>query len=117
MKQVKLIKQFDWILLCWALGLGIVLSAIIEYAPFIHRASSVFVVLILVNGGYSIYQGVKTANAKLGRWRLFVFPIIYVIGVYLFLPRYTYYFGLVYLCVSYLSYAMTNENHKVTKNS
>ncbi|BAP85720.1 hypothetical protein LOOC260_111810 [Paucilactobacillus hokkaidonensis JCM 18461] len=117
MKQIKLVKQLDWPLLCWSIGLGIILSYIIEFAPFIHRASSVFVVLILVNGAYSIYQGIKTANAKLGRWRLFVFPICYLIGAYLVLPKYTYYFGLVYLCVSYLSYAMTNENHKITKRS
>lgn len=115
MKQIKLGKQFDWWLWCWAIGLGLVLTAIIEYAPFVHRASSVLVVLIIINGAYCIYQGIKTAKQKLGRWRLLVFPIGYFIGAYLFLPRYTYYFGLIYLCVSYLSYAMTNENDKIAK--
>lgn len=103
----KLWQTVDKPLFGWAIGLGIIMTALAEYAPFVHRVTDVIVLLILVNGGYAIYSGIRITKRQLGAWKLLIFPLCYLLGAYWFLPKYTYYFALVYLCVAYLSYSMT----------
>ncbi len=105
----KFWQTLDKSLFGWSIIIGIVLTALGEYAPFIHRVTSVILLLILINGGYAIYSGIRITKQRLGWWKLFVFPVCYLIGAYLYLPKYTYYFALVYLGVAYLSYSMTKQ--------
>ncbi|KRM12074.1 hypothetical protein ABTQ33_07225 [Paucilactobacillus suebicus] len=102
-------KRFDKKLFGWSVLVGIVLTAIGAYLPFVHRVTSVVLLMIIVNGGYSIYTGIRIAKKDLNWWELFLFPICYIIGAYIYLPHYTFYFTLVYLGIAYLSYSMSKQ--------
>ncbi|WP_225423482.1 hypothetical protein [Levilactobacillus suantsaii] len=63
--------------------------------------------LLILNGGVSIGLGHFVATRQRPWWLLLVFPVFYFIGASGFLPGYTRYFALVYLCLSYLAYGLT----------
>lgn len=63
--------------------------------------------LALVNGCLAIGLGRMIYRRSHPGWWLLIWPVVYLIGAYLFLPQYTIYFAVVYLCLSYLSYGLT----------
>lgn len=88
---------------------GIVLTLVVDKLPFVTRVVMVELVLILINGLFSIWTGYWIYKHQRNWGELFIFPILYFITAYLFMPRYTYYFALAYLALAYLSWAMHQQ--------
>ena len=76
-----------------------------------HRIAAYdgYIVLILINGIFSIWSGYWIYKHQRKWGELFIFPILYLITAYFFMPRYTYYFALAYLALAYLSWAMRQQ--------
>ncbi|MBD5806565.1 hypothetical protein EAI26_09285 [Lactobacillus sp. 0.1XD8-4] len=88
---------------------GMVLTLIIDKLPFVTRVAMVELILILVNGLFSIWTGYWIYKHQ-GKWlELFIFPFFYFITAYFFMPRYTYYFALAYLALAYLSWSLRQQ--------
>ena len=83
--------------------IGIVLTLVVT------RVVMVEIVLILINGIFSIWSGYWIYKHQRKWGELFIFPILYLITAYFFMPRYTYYFALAYLALAYLSWAMRQQ--------
>ena len=88
---------------------GIVLTLVVDKLPFVTRVAMVELVLILINGLFSIWTGYWIYKHQQNWGELFIFPILYFITAYFFMPRYTYYFALAYLALAYLSWAMHQQ--------
>ncbi|MFC6288669.1 hypothetical protein [Levilactobacillus angrenensis] len=63
--------------------------------------------LVLINGCLAIGVGRVIARKLQPGWWLLIWPVIYCVGAWWFLPRYTRYFAIVYVCLSYLAYGLT----------
>ncbi|WP_251546841.1 hypothetical protein [Limosilactobacillus caecicola] len=99
-------RKIDWKFLLACLVIGVVLTALFAKLPFISRVTMMWLDLIIINGGFSIWLG-RHYSEEAGAWKkLFVFPILYLIGGYFFTPHYMWYFALIYLGVSYLAWSM-----------
>lgn len=99
-------KKMGW--RYWIVGLvvGVVfpaLAAWIQLSP-VWRFGGL---LVVINGSLALVLGRLIAKRQRSAWLLFSLPVGYLIGAYAFLPHYTQYFSLVYLCVSYLAYGLT----------
>ncbi|CAJ1227615.1 hypothetical protein LZY01_01800 [Levilactobacillus zymae] len=92
----------------WLTGLimGIVLPALATLLN-ISTVMRFGGLLLVINGGVAIAVGRLVALKARPMWLLLVLPALYLVGAYGFLPAYTRYFALVYLCVSYLAYGLT----------
>lgn len=112
MKVMKKVWQrLDKRLWLASILVGMVLTLVVDQLPFVTRVLMVELVLILVNGLFSIWTG-KRIYRRAGKWyELFVFPVLYFITAYFFLPRYTYYFALVYLGLAYLSWSLRQQKN------
>ncbi|WP_373842171.1 hypothetical protein [Limosilactobacillus sp.] len=97
----------------WLWGLSIVFGMLVpvltDRLPFLTRVRWVEVVLLLINGIYSIWLGRYIARKQLTGWLLLVFPILFLIAAYFFMPHYTYYLAPAYWAVSYLAYSMRQQ--------
>ncbi|KEK13839.1 hypothetical protein HF82_00730 [Limosilactobacillus reuteri] len=89
--------------------IGLVLTLVVDKLPFLTRVVMVEIVLILINGIFSIWSGYWIYKHQRKWGELFIFPILYLITAYFFMPRYTYYFALAYLALAYLSWAMRQQ--------
>lgn len=87
--------------------MGIILPFILH----ITNASHVFIdlwFLMIINTLTAIILG-SLIKANRVHWALLLlFPLFFLFGVHLFLPRYAYYFVLVYLSTSYIAYGLTS---------
>lgn len=74
--------------------------------------------LLVINGGIAITIGRLIAKRRQPSWWLLIWPALYLVGAYLSLPQYTWYFALVYLCLSYLTAGLsaTPKIQSETKN-
>lgn len=96
----------------WLLSvlIGVGLTLILDKLPFITRVVMVEFSLILINGFFSIWTGYWIYKHR-GKWfELFIFPLLYLITAYFFMPHYTYYFALAYLALAYLSWSLRQQN-------
>lgn len=111
MEKLKQLWQVaDHKLLLSDLVLGLVINPIFLKQHFISRIQVVFWILLLVNGGYSIWAGRRMARLQVRGWQILVFPLFYLLGVHFFnIAHYTYYFALVYLGMIYLAKSLTND--------
>lgn len=103
MKAFK--SKIDWKIWGASLLLGLLLTASFAKLPFISRVTMMWLDLILINGGFCIWVG-RYFQKERRAWCLLIFPVIYLIGAYLFTPRYMWYFALIYLGISYLAWSM-----------
>lgn len=94
----------------WSILFGALLPVLTHRLPFFTRVLWVEVVLLLINCLFSIWIGGYIYRHQL-RWRtLFVFPVLFLLAAYFFLPHFTYYFAPAYWAISYLSWAVRQQN-------
>lgn len=101
----KLSSKIDWRLWLFSLLVGIVATALLAKLPFIRRTVLVGLFLTVLYNLFAIWCGLHLKSQRWG-WALLVFPVAYLIGAYFFAPRYTWYFALVYLGISYLAWSL-----------
>ncbi|GAA2848774.1 hypothetical protein [Pediococcus damnosus] len=88
-----------------------VLGIFLPFVLHITSASHVFIdlwFLIIINTLAAIILG-SLIKANRAHWLLiWLFPIFFMIGAYFFLPKYGYYFVIIYLTTSYIAYGLTS---------
>lgn len=67
--------------------------------------------LLLINGGLAIGLGRRIYQHAQPGWWLLIWPLTYFVGAIGWLPQYTWYLAIVYLCLSYVSYGLA-QTHK-----
>lgn len=95
----------------WGLGIlfGALLPVLTDRLPFLTRALWVELVLLLINGLFSIWIGGYIYRRHL-RWvNLFIFPLIFLAAAYFYMAHFTYYFAPAYWAISYLSWALRQQ--------
>jgi hypothetical protein len=106
-KTLKFFVQIKW--RYWVAG--VVLGVLLPFVLHITSAFHVFIdlwFLMIINTLAAIILG-SLIKANRVHWALlWLFPIFFLLGVYLFLPRYAYYFVIVYLSTSYIAYGLTS---------
>lgn len=93
--------------LLWGLGLvfGVLLPVLTYRLPILTRVLWIELILLLVNGVFSIWIGRYIKRHQL-RWAtLLIFPLLFLIAAYFFMPKFAYYFAPAYWAISYLSWA------------
>lgn len=75
--------------------------------PHIRRGQMVLLSWLLINGGFAIWVGIHVKQNGDRWWKLFVFPLIYLIIAFFYMPAYSMYLSPAYLALSYLSWAFT----------
>jgi len=111
MKFKQLTQMMDrstWIL---GAGLGFIVTWLAYTLPFINSVIRVGVIFIIVNIIACIWLGFHLSSHARG-WQLLVFPIWFLLAVFLFGARYTWYLPLVYLAISYLAWSMKRSQTK-----
>lgn len=95
----------------WGFGIlfGIILPLFSDKFRLIHRVWMVGFFLFLVNMLFSIWLGQYIKKNGLRWWNLLVFPVLYLFISYVFMPRYTVYFALFYLGVTYLAWSISSQ--------
>ncbi|MDT7014555.1 hypothetical protein [Levilactobacillus namurensis] len=110
------LKKLGWPY--WVVGicLGLVVPAVAQLLA-VSAVIRFGILLLVINGGAAIAVGRVIARRQQPKWWVLIFPVCYWLGAYAFLPRYTQYFALVYLCLSYLTAGLsTMVTTQETKN-
>ena len=96
----------------WGFGIlfGIILPLFSDKFRLIHRVWMVGFFLFLVNMLFSIWLGQYIKRSGLKWWNLLVFPVLYLLVSYGFMPKYTGYFALFYLGVTYLAWSISSQS-------
>lgn len=96
----------------WELGLvfGIIIPLLSDKLRLIRRVWMVGFFLFLINMLFSIWLGQYIKKNGLKWWNLLVFPLLYLVISYLFMPKYTVYFALFYLGVTYLAWSISSQD-------
>lgn len=96
----------------WGFGIlfGIVLPLFSDKFRLIHRVWMVGFFLFLVNMLFSIWLGQYIKKNGLKWWNLLVFPVLYLLVSSIFMPKYTVYFALFYLGVTYLAWSISSQS-------
>jgi len=99
---MNILKKLGWPY--WVVGIvmGLLIPALMQVID-VSAVVRFGGLLLVINSGIAITIGRVVARRKQPRWWLFIWPVLYVLGAYLFLPQYTQYFALVYLCLSYVT--------------
>lgn len=112
MKFLNLVWQkSDKVLWLSSILIGVILTLVADKLPFISRVMMVEYVLILINCLFSIWSGLRIRQNHNHWGMLLIFPVLYLITAYFVLPKYTYYFALVYLAISYLAWSMRGSSN------
>ena len=87
--------------------IGIVLTLVVDKLPFVTRVAMVEIVLILINGIFSIWSGYWIYKHQRIWGDLLIFRILYLITAYFCMFCYSPYFSLFYfdfyfLCFSHI---------------
>ncbi|MCT3566860.1 hypothetical protein EFR94_05615 [Levilactobacillus brevis] len=89
-------------------GIGLpIVSTLIGLSP-VWRFGGL---LLLINGGLAIGLGRRIYQHAQPGWWLLIWPLTYLVGAIGWLPQYTWYLAIVYLCLSYVSYGLA-QTHK-----
>lgn len=107
----ELSKKTDVLLWGSCLVWGILGTWLFAKLPFISRVTMMWLDLVVINGGFTIWIGRHVATHGKA-WQLFIFPIVFLLSGYFFTPRYMWYFALIYLAISYLSWSMSKSKTK-----
>lgn len=109
MNRVRiLMNDSHWRYWIFSILIGVLLPFILK----ICRTPSVFIdmwFLIVLNIAVSFVVGNLIKTSQLKWFMLFVFPLTFLVGAFLLLPRYSYYFALIYFCIEFLSYSMVKD--------
>lgn len=91
-----------------ALLIGLCLPVVLELC---HTPSAMVDLwyMIVLNSLTSFAFGNLIKSNKLPWYLLFVFPLAFLVGAWIILPHYSYYFAIIYLCIEFLSYNLTRE--------
>lgn len=97
--------------LLWELGVvfGMLVPVLTDQLSFLTRVHWVVWFLLVVNGIYSIWIGNRVAKRQLSVLNLLVFPVLFLLAAYFFMPHFTYYFAPAYWAVSYLARASRQQ--------
>lgn len=93
----------------WSVLFGIILPLASDKLHFVRRAWMVGLVLFLINMLFSVWLGKYIKTHQLKWENLFVFPVIFLVISYFFMPKYTLYFALFYLGVMYLAWSISSQ--------
>lgn len=99
-------QQLDYKLWGFSIIFGVILPLFADKVHLIRRTWMVGLFLLIINMLFSIWLGHYLQTKQAHWWTLFVFPILFFIVAFEFLPHYTLYFALFYLGVTYLSWSM-----------
>lgn len=105
----KIWNQLDYQL--WGLSIlfGMLLPLFADKIHLIHRTWMVGLFLLIINTLFAVWLGHYLQSRNARWWTLFVFPVLFLIIAFAFLPHYTWYFALFYLGVTYLSWSMNRH--------
>lgn len=103
------LEKIGWHYWIVALVMGIVVPALAT-AIGISPVMRFGLLLVIINGCVAIILGRLIYRKTQPGWWLLIWPVIYLAGALWFLPGYTRYFAIVYLCVSYLAYGLARTN-------
>lgn len=112
---MEILKKLGWPYWCVGLVMGVMV-------PLLANAIDVSAVvrfgglLLVINGGIAITIGRLMARRQQPLWWLLIWPGLYLVGATLFLPQYTQYFALVYLCLSYLTVGLSTMPKRQTES-
>ena len=95
-----------WRYIFFAFIIGIALPIILKLCKT-PSFMIVLCLLIVINIFSSYAFGNLIKSNKLHFMFLFVFPLLYLVGAFIILPHYSYYFAIVYICVEILSYNLS----------
>lgn len=95
----------------WSILFGIILPLFTDKVHLIRRVWMVGLFLFLINMLFSVWLGRFMVKNNLKWWNLFIFPLLYLIVSYELMPKYTVYFALFYLGVTYLSWSMNKSKN------
>lgn len=100
----------------WGLGLvmGLIVPAVLAWIS-IGPVWRFGLFLVLINGGIAVATGRMIYQRTQPGWWLVIWPLCYLVGAYLLLPQYTWYFAVVYLCLAYLGYGLT-QTKKISES-
>ncbi|QEA32293.1 hypothetical protein [Secundilactobacillus malefermentans] len=100
----NLLDKYRWQgLICIDLLLGIIFPFFIKWVG-IDKAWRFGLIFIVINCLWSIVIGNIIKPLPHSWLWLFVWPLIYMVGNWLFYPKYAYLFAIVYLGASYIAY-------------
>ena len=106
MNEMAFLERIGWRYWLVAIVMGLALPALatgIGISPVMRFGG----LLVIINGCLAIILGRLIYRKTQPGWWLLIWPLIYLAGSLWFLPRYTRYFAIVYLCISYLAYGLT----------
>ncbi|MBB1062794.1 hypothetical protein [Limosilactobacillus fastidiosus] len=113
MDWLKKVESKTWVVVWgWSIFFGIILPLFSDKIYLIHRVWMVGLFLFFINMLFSIWIGQYIEKHNLKWWNMLIFPILYFIISYLFMPRYTIYFALFYLGVTYLAWSINSQSQK-----
>lgn len=100
----ELLDRYRWqFILSISLILGILLPFVVELVS-LNPAWRFGLFLLVVNGFWSAWVGKLIKPLPYNGIWLFAWPVCFLIGNWLFYPKYSYIFALVYLGISYMVY-------------
>lgn len=102
----KISSKLDLRLWLSSLLIGLVVTALLARLPFIRRVVLVGLFLTFLYSLFAIWCGLHLKK-QARPWQLLVFPVAYFLAAYFFAPRYTWYFALIYLGISYLAWSLS----------
>ncbi|WP_125579898.1 hypothetical protein [Levilactobacillus cerevisiae] len=104
------LERIGWRYWVVAIVMGLALPALATVVG-ISAVMRFGLLLIIINGCLAIVLGRLIYRKAQPGWWLLIWPLIYLAGSLWFLPQYTYYFAIVYLCVSYLAYGLAQAKN------
>ncbi|MFZ2353279.1 hypothetical protein [Paucilactobacillus nenjiangensis] len=100
--------NFDLTIIVHAVLIGIITPLLTEYMPIVKvRLIGVPILLMLINFIYAAILGLWIQKHESNGLQILIFPLVFSILAYLILPKYMYYFGPIYLLISYLAWSMS----------
>lgn len=104
--MTTILKRIGWPYWAMNLLLGLVLPILLHNVSIggMWRSGVIYGLLYTIIAGLIGFFVKRRGDAW---WLLFGLPVLFALGVLLSGPNYAIYFALVYLCISYLSYGLT----------
>ncbi|MCH5461279.1 hypothetical protein HC026_01180 [Lactobacillus sp. LC28-10] len=109
--MTTILKRIGWPYWVLSIILGAVLPMILSIVPIseMWRSGVIYGLIYSVAAGL-IGSFIKRRDDNW--WQLFLFPVLFALGIQLSGPEYVIYFALVYLCISYLAYGLSATEGK-----
>lgn len=82
-----------------------------EYLNWAKSGLAIWWLIVTNQWGLAIGLGRRIYQHAQPGWWLLIWPLTYLVGAIGWLPQYTWYLAIVYLCLSYVSYGLA-QTHK-----